>query len=88
MREVCIKTKTSDNHKRKNLSIVETIDMDGFVAKAEKRYVYYVSEQNQIEDPEKLKAWLDLQSQPYQKKDRHVSIRKIYNQQTGVGQMV
>ena len=64
MREVCIKTKTSDNNKRKNLSIVETINLDGFVATAEKRYVYYVSEQNQIEDPEKLKAWLDLQSQP------------------------
>ena len=88
MREVCILTKTSDNHKRKNLSIVETIDMEGFVARAEKKYVYYVTEQNHMEDPETLKAWLNLQSQPYQKKDRHVSIRKIYDQKSGVGQMV
>ena len=88
MREISIQTKTSENHKRKNLSIVEVIDQEGFVARAEKKYSYYVSEQNQAQDPNQLKAWVDLQSQSYQKKDRHVSIRKIFDHKTGLGQMV
>lgn len=88
MREVLIKSSTSTNHHRKNLSIVEIIDMEGFVAKAEKKYVYYVSEQNEIRDPEQLKYWMNSQSQNFQKKDRHVTIRKIYDQKTGIGQML
>ena len=62
--------------------------MEGFVAKAEKKYVYYVSEQNEIRDPEQLKYWMNSQSQNFQKKDRHVTIRKIYDQKTGIGQML
>ena len=88
MREIFIKTKTSENHKRKNLSIVEMINQEGFVARAEKKYSYYVSEQNPIQDQQELKAWADLQQQAYQKKDRHVSIRKTFDPQTGLGQMV
>ena len=88
MREISIETKISQNHKRKNLSIIEVIGQEGFVARAEKKYSYYVSEQNQANDPTQLKAWMDQQSQTYQKKDRHVSIRKIFDQKTGLGQMV
>ena len=88
MREISIETKVSKNHKRKNLSIVEIIDQEGFVARAEKKYSYYVSEQNQTQDPTQLKAWMDQNSQTYQKKDRHVSIRKIFDHKTGLGQMV
>lgn len=88
MREIFIRTKTAENHKRKNLSIVEMIHQDGFVARAEKKYSYYVSEQNPMESQEELKAWADLQQQAYQKKDRHVSIRKTIDPQTGLGQMV
>lgn len=88
MREVLIKSSTSGNHHRKNLSIMEIIDVEGFVAKAEKKYVYYVSEQNEIRDPEQMKYWMNAQSQNYQKKDRHVTIRKIYDQKSGIGQML
>lgn len=83
-----IKSSTSGNHHRKNLSIVEIIDMEGFVAKAEKKYTYYVSEQNEIRDPEELKYWMNHHSQNHPKKDRHVTIRKIYDQKTGIGQML
>ncbi len=88
MREIFIKSKTADNHHRKNLSIVEVINQDGMVARAEKRYSYYVSEQNPFKDPEQMKNWMNLQSQTYQKKDRHVSIRKTFDAKTGMGQMV
>ena len=88
MREIFIRTKTSENHKRKNLSIIEVINQEGFVARAEKKYSYYVSEQNPMHEQEQLKAWADMQQQTYQKKDRHVSIRKTIDPKTGLGQMV
>ncbi len=88
MREINIKTTMSENHKRKNLSIVEIINQDGFVARAEKKFSYYVSEQNPFQDLSQAQEWTELQSQAYRKKDRHVSIKKMFDPQTGVGQMV
>ncbi len=89
MRDIQIKTTTSENHKRKNLLIVEMIDQDGFVARAEKKYSYYVSEQKpDLQKPEELKQWMDSQAHSFQKKDRHVSITKTLNPSTGIGQMI
>ena len=88
MRDILIRTTTSGNHKRKNLCIVETLDQKGFTARAEKKYAYYVSETSPFKDPEEMKTWMNVQSQTYHKKDRHVSIRKIYDGKTGVGQMI
>ena len=83
-----IKTSTADNHKRKNLSIVELITKDGFVARAEKRYSYYVSEQNLSMDVNDLNQWLASQSAPSERKDRHVSIQKTYDRKSGTGRMI
>lgn len=90
MRDIFIQQKTSENHKRKNLSIVETIQQNGFVARAEKKFSYYVSEQSPLEDLDMMKNWADKQSlsPDYHKKNRHVSIRKIVDPKTGVGQML
>ena len=89
MREILINSATSENHKRKKLSIVEVINKDGFTARAEKKYAYYVSEQDSaIQDPGELKNWVELQAKTGQKKDRHVSIHKTFDKKTGVGQMV
>lgn len=88
MREISIKTTTSPNHHRKNLSIVEVIDENGMTAKAEKKYSYYVSEQNPFGAAEEITSWANLKSQSLQKKDRHISIRKIFDPKTGIGQMV
>jgi hypothetical protein len=88
MREIFIRTTTSTNHKRKNLSIVETIKRNGILARAEKKYCYYVSEQNPFQNPEDLKTWMNSQASTYQRKDRHVSIKKTYDNNTGIGQMI
>lgn len=88
MREISIKTTTSENHKRKNLCIVEVIHQEGLVARAEKKYAYYVSEQNPFTDPEQMKNWMSAQAPAYHKKDRHVSIRKTYDRKSGIGQML
>ena len=82
-----IKTSTSENHKRKNLSIIELIDQNGFTARAEKKYSYYVSEQNPLHGSPDIETWMQMQAQSYQKKGRHVSIQKTFDKSTGVGQM-
>ena len=87
MREICIKQTKSPNHHRKNLSIVEMIRQDGMVARAEKKFSYYIFEQNSIHDPGQLKNWMDTQAMLGQKKDRHVSIRKTFDNKSGIGQM-
>ncbi len=88
MREICIKTSVSENHKRKNLSIIEMIDQEGISARAEKKFSYYVSEQSPLLDMDKMKSWADVQAQNHRKKDRHVSIRKVIDPKTGIGQMI
>ena len=88
MREIFIKTTASQNHKRKNLSIVEKIDQNGFIARAEKKFSYYVSEKNWFQDPKEVKSWLELMTKARQKKDRHVSITKRFDHKTGEGQMI
>ncbi len=88
MREILIRTTTSSNHKRKNLVITETINQNGFLARAEKKYSYYVSQQNDIKSTDEIKSWVNTQPNPYQKKERHVSIKKSYDPKTGVGQMI
>ena len=68
MREISIQTKTFDNYKRKNLSIIEVINQEGFLARAEKKYAYYVSEQNEAKDSAQLKAWVDPKPRPTRKR--------------------
>jgi hypothetical protein len=87
MREISITSTESKNHRRKNLSIVEMIRQDGMVARAEKKFAYYIFEQNNVPDPAKLESWVESQSAVSTKKDRHVSIKKIFDNKSGTGQM-
>ena len=88
MREITIQSRTAENHKRKNLCIVETINENGMVARAEKKYSYYVSEQNPFVNPQQMDAWMQQQSSGYHKKERHVSIQKTFDSESGMGQMI
>lgn len=88
MRRMVIEQKVSGNHKRKNLSMVEIIDQDGFVARAEKKYSYYVSECNNMPDPASLKNWTDAQMVFPERKDRHVSIQRVYDKEKHVAQLI
>ena len=87
MREICIKQSESGNHRRKNLSIIEMIRQDGVEARAEKKFSYYVFEQSPTQDPLQIDAWMESQSMMNTRKDRHVSIKKIFDNKTGTGQM-
>ena len=87
MREICIKQTESPNNHRRNLSIVEMIHEKGMVARAEKKFSYYIFEQDPLNDPANLKNWMQSQQTVNTKKDRHVSIKKIFDNVTGTGQM-
>jgi hypothetical protein len=87
MREISIKTTESLNHRRRNLSIVETIHQEGMEARAEKKFSYYIFEQGPTQGPAELENWMQNQSAQPTKKDRHVSIKKIFDNKTGTGQM-
>ena len=87
MREISIKQTESTNHRRKNLSIVEMIRQDGVVARAEKKFSYYIYEQSNNQSPAELENWMEAQSTLPTKKERHVSIKKIFDNKTGTGQM-
>ena len=88
MRDIWIKTSESQNHRRRNLSIIEMINQDGMVARAEKKFRYYIYEQNQAHGPEQFETWAEAQSMMNSKKERHVSIKKIFDNKTGTGQMI
>ena len=84
MRDIFIQTKTSINHKRKNLTIVETVDENGVMARAEKKFCYYVSERDpslNVLVTEGTPLW-------EKKKKKHVSIRRIFDHKNGTGQMI
>ena len=88
MRDIQIKNSVSANHRRKYLSILETIQKDGMMATAEKKFSYYVCEKNSPGELGSFTPSLGSDELPYQKKDRHVSIKKIYDQTTGMGKMI
>ncbi len=85
MREICIKQSESTNHRRKNLSIVE-MRQDGMVARAEKKFSYYIYE-SPNQDPTQLEQITHVPTAPQPKKDRHVSIKKMFDNKSGTGQM-
>lgn len=88
MREICIRSSTSNDHKRKNLQIVEILDQNGVTARAEKKYSYYVSEKSPFHDAEEMKTWMEVHANTFNRKDRHVSIQKVLDPKTGVGRMI
>jgi hypothetical protein len=87
MREICIKQCESNNHHRKNLSIIEIINEKGMKARAEKKFSYHVFEQNVKGDPAQLEEWVQKQTHVSPKKDRHVSIKKTFDDKSGKGEM-
>ena len=87
MREICIKQSESNNHHRRNLLITEMIREKGMTARAEKKFSYYIFEQNVPNGPSQFEGWVEKQKVANTKKDRHVSIRKSFDDKSGLGQM-
>ncbi len=88
MREIMIKTSTSENKRRRNLCMTEIITEKNLVARAEKKYSYFVSERKDPVTKEHLQTWIDSQAKLRQNKPRHVSIKRIFDKDTGIGQTI
>jgi hypothetical protein len=86
MRDILIKTSTSPSKQRRHLFMSEIINDGGMVARAEKHYVYFVSEWKKPMKKGELQAWMASQSKMRQKKPRHIFIHRVYDRDTGIGQ--
>jgi len=86
MREILIETKTSDNRKRRHLCMTEIINDKHMVARSEKRYAYYITERDDPVTKENIESWVDDQAKIKKQKPRHVTIRRTFNKDSGVGQ--
>src|SRR5262245_26038613 len=86
-REINITQKCSKDHRRKKLSIVEFIHKDGTVARAQKNFSYFVAEQDPFENTAQMDFWLKEHPHVTDQSDRHISIRKTFDEKSGEGEM-
>lgn len=85
LREVQIERRTSANGKRRFLKMTELIEKDGFIARAQKKYSYYITERlGQFSGS--LQDWMAEKSKVMNEKPRHISVRRIFNKEHGIGQ--
>lgn len=68
--------------------MTEIINDDGLVAKTEKKYSYYVTQKKDPIDKDDLKTWLETQSEIHKKKNRHVCVKRVFDQNTGLGHTI
>jgi hypothetical protein len=86
-REISIKQMASKDHRRKKLSIVEFIHKDGTLARAQKNFSYFVAEQDPFENQDQMSHWLAQHPHVTDHSDRHISIRKTFDEKSGEGEM-
>lgn len=87
LREVQIERHTSANGKRRFLKMTELIEKDGFIARAQKKYSYYITERlGQHLGSNTLQDWMNEKSKIMNQKPRHISVKRIFNKEHGVGQ--
>ncbi len=85
LREVQIERHTSANGKRRFLKMTELIEKDGFIARAQKKYSYYITERlGQFTG--NLQDWMAEKSKVMNEKPRHISVKRIFNKEHGIGQ--
>ena len=87
LREVQIERRTSANGKRRFLKMTELIEKDGFIARAQKKYSYYITERlGQYLGSSSLQDWVAKKSKVMDQKPRHISVKRIFDKEHGIGQ--
>jgi hypothetical protein len=86
LREVQIERHTSSNGKRRFLKMTELIEKDGFIARAQKKYSYYVTERLGKMIGGSLQDWMAEKSKILNQKPRHISVKRIFDKEHGIGQ--
>lgn len=76
----------SGNGRRKSLCLTEIIEKDGYMARAKKKYTYYVSEKvGQFLGNKSLKEWSEVKTKELLQKPRHVSVKRIFDKENSIG---
>ncbi|MFH1995743.1 MAG: hypothetical protein ABIJ27_01950 [Candidatus Omnitrophota bacterium] len=83
MREVVFKNMTSLNGRKKDTRLKEIFEKNGVLAKAERRYFYFVKEISRLENDQDLQAWMKEQNAACPTKKRHFHILKEHDNRQG-----
>ncbi len=86
MREILLKTDTSKTKRRRSLLMQEIIQENGLIARAEKKYAYFIAEQREMPHGSKISNWMDSSAQCLETKPHHVFIKRVFDKETGIGQ--
>lgn len=86
MRDVLIEKMISGNGRRKSLQFTEIIEKDGYMARAQKKYSYFVSEKiGKFLGNKSLKEWSEVKSKELLQKPRHVSVKRVFDKENSIG---
>ena len=85
MRNITIKSTTSENKRRRHLSMTELIKDNGLIARAEKHYSFYIAEKREAIPAEELHTWISSHNKIQEKKARNVCVRRTYDKESGLG---
>jgi hypothetical protein len=83
MREVVFRNLTSAGSRKKDIFLQEVFENNGVMAKTERRCFYYIKDVIQVESPDDLKRWMDLQKESAANVKRHFYVFKEHNDKLG-----
>lgn len=83
MREIVARNITSRDRKKKDVLIFETFQEDGLVAKLQKRFLYFVQEVIEVEDPSEIDLLLEERTGSTKAQPPHRNIFRFHNAKEG-----
>jgi len=88
MREVTFKNLTSKNGRKKDTCLKEVFEKNGVLARAERRYFYFIKDVSQLHSDEDLQQWIRTQNETNPSRKRHFHILKEHNNEHGQDKLV
>lgn len=88
MREVIFKNLTSENGRKKDTCLKEVFEKDGVLARAERRYFYFVKNVSCLKNDEELHQWIKEQNTVHPDRKRNFHILKEHNNESGVDKLI
>ena len=88
MREVLFKNLTSVNGYKKDTFLKEQFEKDGVLAKAERRYFYFIKSVIKLKDDQEMQGWVKEQENCPPAKKRHFYILKEHNNELGEDKLI
>ncbi len=87
MRELLFKNMTSNDHKKRDISIQEIVEKDGILAKTTRRCLYFIKEKTPVKSPMDLQKISDIKDLDEEQK-RHFCVLKQRDSDLGVDKLM